>query len=76
MSDVAQDPKWDARQRERDIATAEAKLKALVDQISVAMSEAAALGVNVQGVMMEMMTAAFAAENQEVPPLLKMLLGS
>lgn len=56
------------------VEQAEAELKARVADTVAAMGEAAALGVNVQGVVMEMVAAAFAAEGQEVPPILKMIL--
>ena len=57
-----------------DVAAAESELRARVADTVAAMAEAGKLGVNVQGVVMEMVTAAFAAEGQEVPPLLKMLI--
>ena len=57
------------------VEEAEAELRSRVAETVQAMGAAAELGVNVQGVVMEMLTAAFAAEGQEVPPLLKMILG-
>ena len=57
------------------LAEAEADLRAKVADTVEAMDAAGRLGVNVQGVVMEMLVAAFAAQGEEVPPLLKMLLG-
>jgi hypothetical protein len=56
-------------------AEIEADLRARVADTVEAMGKASAAGVNVQGVVMEMVSAAFAAEGEEVPPVLRMLLG-
>lgn len=59
----------------RLVAQAESELRARVADTVEAMGAAAKLGVNVQGVIMEMVSAAFAAEGEDVPPILRMMLG-
>jgi hypothetical protein len=55
--------------------TARAGLRVAVGAVQEAMHAVADAGLNPQAEIMQMVTEAFAAEGQEVPPMLRMLLG-
>ena len=50
-------------------------LRAAIGQVQAAMQECADAGLEPQAEMMQIISEAFAAQGEDVPPLLRMLLG-